>query len=56
MDGEWRMADGSDVPASFNYNWYGLVDTGDFMASNCIDGRLFKFGDLDTLKFICQHQ
>ena len=66
--GQWRLADGSDVPASFNWEWLGgrrglpSIDSTagwDFMSVYCGDNSL-NFGQLQNyhigfhFNFICQ--
>jgi len=68
--GQWRLADGSDVPASFEYEWSGgrrglpNINSGathDFMLVYCgsgIDdfGRLINYRNNNNRNFICQDQ
>ena len=57
--GQWRLADGSDVPASFDFEWNGgrrgLPNEGyDFMSVSCPDGHLLNYSNEYRLNFICQ--
>ena len=68
--GEWRFGNGSDVPASFSYDWFesGLSDQvfpqfsrkgRNFMALWCergVEGPLWNFYKTEELPFICQDQ
>ena len=61
--GQWRLADGSDVPASFDFEWNGgrrglpNIYSGagyDFMSVYCSSGQLFNYSNGNRFNFICQ--
>ena len=56
--GQWRLADGSDVPASFDFEWSQreIPNEGyDFMSVSCPEGHLLNYSNNGyNLNFICQ--
>ena len=58
--GQWRFADGRNVPASFDFEWSGgrrgLPNEGfDFMSVSCVSGYLLSYSNNGyNLNFICQ--
>ena len=62
--GRWRFVDGSDVPASFEYEWkaggQGFMED-KFMIVACdrgsrYFGQIRSFSNNSWFNFICQHQ
>jgi len=61
--GQWRFADGSNVPGSFQYEWqwYNEDEGHDFMRLWCFRtsshfGELYNLPNTRKLDFICQHR
>ena len=55
--GQWRLADGSDVPASFDFEWNQRETSNegwDFMSVSCGSGWLVNHKNELKHKFICQ--